>query len=74
MPDHDDQAATPIPLARGEFLTPGAVARMMGVTPKTISNWCERGYLDFVAMPSGHRRIPKAAAERLMNRQTESDR
>lgn len=43
------------------FYTPGEVARMFGVSPKTVSNWCDSGRIASITTPSGHRRIPVAA-------------
>jgi hypothetical protein len=50
----------PVP---GGWLTPGAVAREAGVTPRTVQNWCDRGLLHCERLPSGHRRIPARAWE-----------
>ncbi|MBM3270676.1 MAG: helix-turn-helix domain-containing protein [Candidatus Sericytochromatia bacterium] len=43
------------------FYTPGEVAELFGVTPKTVSNWCDQGRLESIVTPSGHRRIPESA-------------
>jgi excisionase family DNA binding protein len=49
MPDHD------------ELLTPGEVAAMFRVTPKTVTRWAEAGKLPVVRTLGGHRRFPAAA-------------
>ncbi len=46
-----------------QFYTPGEIARIFGVTARTVSNWCDRGRLPFIVMPSGHRRIPVSAVK-----------
>ncbi|MEI2697666.1 MAG: BldC family transcriptional regulator [Microthrixaceae bacterium] len=48
-PDHD------------ELLTPGEVAAMFRVTPKTVTRWAEAGKLPVVRTLGGHRRFPAAA-------------
>lgn len=40
-----------------ELWTPGHVARLFAVTPKTISRWDEAGILPAVRTPGGHRRF-----------------
>lgn len=44
-------------------LTPGEVARELGVSPKTIANWCKQGLLRCEVLESGHRRIPASALD-----------
>lgn len=43
------------------LLSPGDVARELGVSAKTVTNWCKKGLLDYVTLDSGHRRIPGQA-------------
>lgn len=43
------------------LLTPGEVARELGVSSKTVTNWCKKGLLRFEVLESGHRRIPASA-------------
>jgi excisionase family DNA binding protein len=40
-----------------EFYTPGEVARMFGVTSRTVANWCDKGRLAYVETLGGQRRI-----------------
>lgn len=47
----------------GPMLTPGEVARELGVSPKTVSNWCKQGLLACELLGSGHRRIPASALD-----------
>ncbi len=39
-----------------ELLTPGEVARLFGVDPKTVSRWADNGKLDALRTLGGHRR------------------
>jgi excisionase family DNA binding protein len=48
-----------------ELLTPKEAAAELGVTAKTISNWCRKGKLAHIRTPSGHRRILKTEVDRL---------
>ena len=43
---------------RAAHLTPGDVAALFGVTPKTIGRWAEAGLLPVERTPGGHRRFP----------------
>jgi hypothetical protein len=47
-------------VAEGGFLKPSEVARIFGVTVRTVANWCDQGRLPCVITPAGHRRIPLA--------------
>lgn len=51
--------------AQTEYYSSGHVAGMLGVTSRTVANWCDRGLLEFVVTPAGHRRIPAAAVQGL---------
>lgn len=39
-----------------ELLTPGEVAQLFGVDPKTVSRWADAGKLDALRTLGGHRR------------------
>jgi excisionase family DNA binding protein len=43
------------------YMSPGEVAAYLGVSPKTIAMWCDRGKLPCIVLSSGHRRIPADA-------------
>ncbi len=49
-------AATDVQPAVEQLLTPGEVARMFGVDPKTVSRWADGGKLDALRTLGGHRR------------------
>jgi excisionase family DNA binding protein len=42
-----------------QLLTPGEVAALFGVDPKTVTRWAKAGRLDPVVTPGGHRRCPE---------------
>jgi excisionase family DNA binding protein len=44
----------------------GEAAGELGVSPSTVRNWIEKGYIRAFQLPSGHRRIPQAEVERLL--------
>jgi excisionase family DNA binding protein len=41
----------------GRLLTPGEVAKMFRVDPKTVTRWAAAGRLSSVSTPGGHRRF-----------------
>jgi excisionase family DNA binding protein len=51
---------------RTALLTPGEVAALFDVTPKTIGRWDEAGILDGLRTPGGHRRFPAEAVYELL--------
>jgi excisionase family DNA binding protein len=51
------------PRSTEPLLTPGEVARELGVSAKTVANWCKQGLLRCEVLDSGHRRIPASALE-----------
>lgn len=38
-------------------MTPGEVARVFGVTPKTVTRWADRGLVASIRTAGGHRRL-----------------
>ena len=51
------------------YLTPGEVAELFGVTPKTISRWDHAGILRAERTRGGHRRFEPEAVRALLERQ-----
>lgn len=51
---------------RDELLTPGEVARLFGVDPKTVSRWADAGKLDALRTLGGHRRYRLGEVEALL--------
>ena len=48
------------------FLRTSDVARMLHVSPKTVSRWAKEGRLPHLSTLGGHRRFPASEIERLM--------
>jgi len=51
---------------RDELLTPGEVADMFRVNPKTVTRWANAGKLSPVRTLGGHRRYRRSEVERLL--------
>jgi excisionase family DNA binding protein len=49
-----------------KFLRTSDVARMLHVSPKTVSRWAKEGRLPHLSTLGGHRRFPVSEIERLM--------
>lgn len=50
-----------------DLMTPGEVALVLRVSPKTVSRWCKQGRVQHCLTAGGHRRIPRSEVERLLN-------
>ena len=48
-----------------EFLTPAEVARILHVSPQTISRWAKEGRIGYVVTLGGHRRFRAAEVRAL---------
>jgi len=55
---------------RAQLLTPGEVALMFRVDPKTVTRWASAGRIGSVRTPGGHRRFLKADIDVLLDRLT----
>lgn len=49
------------------FLTPGEVATMFRVDPKTVTRWAAAGKLNSIKTPGGHRRFDQTYIEGLLS-------
>ena len=49
-----------------ELLTPGEVARLFGVDPKTVTRWAKDGKLSAIRTLGGHRRYQAEEVQRLL--------
>ncbi len=47
------------------YIRTAEAAKMLRVSPKTVSRWAKQGKLPHVVTLGGHRRFPQAAIERL---------
>jgi excisionase family DNA binding protein len=57
--------STSIPIT-GQLLTPGEVAVMFRVDPKTVTRWAQAGKLSAVRTLGGHRRFHEAEVRELL--------
>lgn len=49
----------------GAYIRTAEAAKMLRVSPKTVSRWAKQGKLPHVVTLGGHRRFPEAAIQRL---------
>lgn len=49
------------PQTREMLLTPGEVARIFRVDPKTVTRWAKAGRIPSIVTPGGHRRFRESA-------------
>ena len=49
-----------------KFLRTSDVARMLHVSPKTVSRWAKEGRIPHLSTLGGHRRFPASEIDRLM--------
>jgi excisionase family DNA binding protein len=54
--------------ASGEYLTRAEVARLLGVSPNTVSRWAREGRLACQMTLGGHRRFDRTMIEQLRSR------
>lgn len=53
-----------------QYLTPSQVARVLHVSPKTVSRWADQGLLSCVITLGGHRRFRRQEIEEVVRRMT----
>ena len=58
------QDETPRPKDR--LLTPGEVAALFRVDPKTVTRWAAAGKIDSIRTPGGHRRFRESTVRTLL--------
>jgi excisionase family DNA binding protein len=54
------------PQSQPEYLTPGEVARMLHVSPKTVNRWAHEGRIGCIVTLGGHRRFERQEVERIV--------
>ena len=52
----------------GRLLTPGEVAALFRVDPKTVTRWAAAGRISSIRTPGGHRRFREAEVRELLRR------
>ena len=52
--------------ARGALLTPGEVAALFRVDPKTVTRWAAAGRISSIRTPGGHRRFLESEVRALL--------
>jgi excisionase family DNA binding protein len=50
------------------LLKPSELARLMGVTPRTVRAWVDKGWVKALRTPGGKYRIPAAEALKVLGR------
>lgn len=53
---------------RGRVLTPGEVAELFGVDPKTVGRWATAGVMPYFTTPGGHHRFWETDVMLLLDR------
>lgn len=56
-----------------ELMTPGEVARLFRVDPKTVTRWAAAGRIRSIRTPGGHRRFPQSDVYTLLDKGIEED-
>lgn len=54
------------------LLTPGEVAEMFRVDPKTVTRWASAGRIGSIRTPGGHRRFRESEVTQLLAELTEN--
>ena len=56
---------------RDRLLTPGEVATLFRVDPKTVTRWAASGRIGSIRTPGGHRRFRESEVRALLNGEDE---
>lgn len=55
-----------------QYISTGAAARLLGVTPDTVLKWIKRGRLEASRTAGGHYRVPRVALDRMRGEQQQA--
>lgn len=55
------------------LLTPGDVAKLFRVDPKTVTRWANKGKLNSIVTPGGHRRFRKSEVDKYLPEEENED-
>ncbi len=58
-------------MTKPEFFTMAQASKLLGVHPRTLREWADRGHIAHVKTPGGHRRFPRDELERFVQRMEE---
>ncbi|MDV6012646.1 BldC family transcriptional regulator [Haloechinothrix sp. LS1_15] len=59
-----------VPQSGGRLLTPGEVAELFRVDPKTVTRWAASGRIGSIRTPGGHRRFRESEVNALLAKLT----
>lgn len=62
----EEMPAAPRPPQRDRLLTPGEVAALFRVDPKTVTRWASAGRINSIRTPGGHRRFRESEVRALL--------
>ncbi len=62
-----DNASLQVFRSQDDLLTPGQVADLFGVDPKTVTRWATAGKLDALRTLGGHRRYRRSEVEQVLH-------
>lgn len=54
-----------------ELRSVGFAAEQFQVSPGTVRNWIDKGYLRAVRLPSGHRKLPESEISKMLSKMFE---
>lgn len=60
----------PVRVSSDRLLTPGEVARLFRVDPKTVTRWAAAGKISAIKTPGGHRRFRESEVRALLEGDT----
>lgn len=58
-------------MAGRKLLSVGDAAEQLQISPGTVRNWIDKGYIAGVRLPSGHRKVPESEIAKLLTRMFE---